>query len=332
MLGNSIGLLTLALMIASEGRNASGAWRYGLFALAALVAIGAAALKQITDEMPSVGTFLSGVFGSPVSWFVIFVALFFVLRPIWQGGSGSRLPPQYDDATTKAELADLDAKIADLRTTMKGATEALLNPIAEGKASGQVAVDELVRFRHEYSQQQGFLMKRLDRMEADGSLQHDYVRRQIASLYQALAAIAHLEKIQEVAAEIEALGQELATPTTAEDYLDADKWEWWEEAEAVWMQKLRFWCALAGSYDPALEDDVMTVSELALKHGTGIAQANQFPTSEAYIWYKTFAIRLIQWRANRIKGEDAIRDHAFNGATASERPLIVDHGKGDSDA
>lgn len=83
MMANTIALLTLAFMVAAEARRASGGWRLGLYSLATIVALTAVALGPITSWLPTVGIFLTGVFGSPLAWFVLLMGLFLALRPYW---------------------------------------------------------------------------------------------------------------------------------------------------------------------------------------------------------------------------------------------------------
>ena len=83
MLANTIALLTLAVMLASEGKRTEGGWRTGLYTLATIVALVALALKPIADRLPSVGTALTNIFGSPLAWFVLAMGLYFALRPFW---------------------------------------------------------------------------------------------------------------------------------------------------------------------------------------------------------------------------------------------------------
>jgi hypothetical protein len=90
MLSNSIALLTLALMLASEARRATGAPRAGLYTLATVIALIALALKPITGWVPAVGTTLTNIFGSPVAWFVLLMGLFFALRPFWTKPPGTK--------------------------------------------------------------------------------------------------------------------------------------------------------------------------------------------------------------------------------------------------
>lgn len=117
MLANSIALLTLAVMIAFEARRAEGVARPGLYSLATVVALVAIALKPITAWLPVVGTTLTGIFTSPLAWFVLLMGLYLAIRPFWLGKATAEKAPEHDFRALGARAGTLAYKISSYRHT-----------------------------------------------------------------------------------------------------------------------------------------------------------------------------------------------------------------------
>ncbi len=84
MLSNSIALIAVAVLLGVEAWKASGGIaRVVLTLLAVAFALSGALLKWLTGTVPRLGQIVADTFSQPAAWFVLLVALFFVVRPLW---------------------------------------------------------------------------------------------------------------------------------------------------------------------------------------------------------------------------------------------------------
>lgn len=89
-----------------------------IFAMIAVVfALWAVLVQQIANAWPKVGAFLTSIFEQPVAWFVLAVALFFVLRPFWNKPSATRAIATGEKLATGT--AELGRQAADLRASLE---------------------------------------------------------------------------------------------------------------------------------------------------------------------------------------------------------------------
>jgi hypothetical protein len=300
MLGNSIALLTLAVMLASEGKRADGWWRPGLYTLAAAVALVALALEPITRELPAVGGGLTAVFGNPLSWFVLAISLFFVLRPFWQTRAASRVLAQIQENPIDGKEA-LSERVGQLSSSM-GALRDLL------RQEKSAVTQRLRKIEDKISA--------LDRTHK--TVQHDS-RQQFISLYDALNAIHQRERMDELATQIESRAASLRGPTENRTELDEDEWEAWEVDQRAWRSVLEEWCSIAECYSPGIKEKILLVLEDDLQ-ATGVAQVGQFHSPEAFLIYKGFNIRFKNWLNWREDGRKAVTLVSIRG-TANSRPI-----------
>ena len=188
--------------------------------------------------------------------------------------------------------------------------EAPTEEIDAGEAAGSYivagidrkAVDErITALEQKLGRLEGALMDQLKKIEAGMSLNSDYVRQQIASLYEALGAIYSRERLMLLAQGIEDLATELDAPTTNGATYTEDNWEDWKATHSLWKRTLHQWCDLAGCYASGVEG-IADIHHDQLQQ-KGQAKVEQFPDTEAFIEYKTFWIMLKQWRAFREEAE-----------------------------
>lgn len=238
------------------------------------------------------------------------LALFRYFRPLSHPSpvDGPTPTASYDDSALLAGLAalgnDLDA--------LKGAIQ----------TQNEDFQAQIVAVGQQFGRMQTAIMTEIKRIEALESLNEQYTRRQVASLYQALAAIYHREHLAALAVEIEDGAVELSAPTTLEARYDADQWEEWEGKHSAWRRVVQQWADLAGCYADGMDGKVFDIHPDQFKQ-KGQAKVEQFPDTEAFIAYKGFWIVLKQWRGWREEGERAVHQAAFNGATSSDRPIIL---------
>jgi hypothetical protein len=186
--------------------------------------------------------------------------------------------------------------------------------------------ERLTRAEQRFGSVEGNIMGAIKRVEAQRSLDGDYFRQQVASLYNSLGAIFHRERLESLAIDIEAKAEELSAPTSMEMQLDEDLWEWWQGLHTTWKGIVFEWVNLAGCYAPGIEGKVLDVHPDQLQQ-KGKAKSSQFPDAEAFITYKGFWIVLKQWRDWRQEAERAVHQVAFNGGTAGSRPIFPGGGE-----
>lgn len=335
MLGNSIALVTLAVMLASEGKRAAPPWRYGLFTLATVVALIALALKPIANELPGVGLTLNAIFGNPLAWFVLFMGMFFVLRPFWvpkqsdrgalpiQGGSDLRERVSHLEETRPdyGHVAPLEHSLDALKSRLDhldGWKEQLGRLLVE---TNGLLTERSKLLEEKTDGTDARLEREVQRLTASQSLSSDWQRQQVASLYDALGAILHREQLRDMGNLLEAGAKELSAPTELGTHLDQEQWEEWQANERAWRSTLVQWCDLASCYARDIKERVLTLSDDHYLQ-TGVAEGAQFPRPEAFIAYKAFWGRLKNWRNWRGEADRAVHQVAFSG-TAQSRPIIM---------
>jgi len=313
MLGNSIALMTLALMLGSEGRRTEGPWRAGLYTLAIVIALAAVALQLIVNALPAVGTTLSAIFGNAVSWFILAISLFFVLRPFWQRKPVSEIP----GGMRGVDIAEIDR-------------EAKIFEAMQSRFSSEIDQLKMVLRAEKETDRSNLeaLQVKLNELGELSNSNHNYVRRQVASLYDALAAVYHRERLHHLAQKIEAGAVELAAPSQQGKSLDQNEWERWQANEGAWRFALNNWCELAACYVRGIDKKVLTAPDDHYKQ-KGVATIDQFPNRdpEAFFEYKTFFALWKNWKNSREDAERAVHQVAFNGGTAGSRPIFPGGGK-----
>lgn len=84
MLSNSIALIAVAALFGVEAWKAGGGIpRLILTFLAVTFALSGTLLQPLTTAVPQIGKIVADTFSQPASWFVLMIALFFVVRPLW---------------------------------------------------------------------------------------------------------------------------------------------------------------------------------------------------------------------------------------------------------
>jgi hypothetical protein len=119
MLNNSIALIAVAALFGVEAIKVTKRIPRIVFTIITIIfVLWAIFVKQIADAWPTVGAFVTGIFEQPVSWFVLAIALFFVVRPFWQRGAtraagAAPLPVQASAEVDllRSHLNDLKAQI-----------------------------------------------------------------------------------------------------------------------------------------------------------------------------------------------------------------------------
>lgn len=150
------------------------------------------------------------------------------------------------------------------------------------------------------------------RQAALDSLTADDVAIRLKTVFDAIGAIYHRERLIEMADRLEKGAKELQAPTTVKKHYDADEWGVWKSHEEAWRRVLEQWCDLADNYVSGLSGKILTVAD---SHYTtaGVADVGQFPIAEDYIEYKRFCGRLKNWHNWQEEARRAVHQAAFNG-------------------
>jgi len=331
MLGNSIALMTLALMIASEGRRAEGYWRPGLYTLATVVALIALTLQPIADQAPVVGSTLSSIFGNPLSWFFLFMGLFFVLRPFWQPRQSASAPTDGSKKTsiqlaTTASYEKLSNEVVELRNSVGANVEKIKASATQALEKGE----ETLGAAHLIQEELGKTEKRMreielrvgdahriiEKVEGDLATQRDRIASSLHSIYLR-------EKLAKLAVEIRKDAADLSHKVTEGQQHDAESWEKWQNVHGHWWSLMgQWWTAarfyLANSRQVLLAPDNM-YPRIQLDENTLVPAGG----AEAVRVYKKFRIIQDQWEAVQGQLEDNMCLVAFSGQTE----LDVRHGQ-----
>jgi hypothetical protein len=122
MLSNSIALIAVAAMLGVEAfKTRDRLPRLVLTALAVAFALSGVLLDKLAVAAPKLVAFVSSIFAEPSSWFVLLVALFFVVRPLWQKRGGDApfrteaSVLRFGEAVADTVTKETDAKIGQLK-------------------------------------------------------------------------------------------------------------------------------------------------------------------------------------------------------------------------
>lgn len=240
-------------------------------------------------------------------------------RPL-QSASPAPAPNLLSADTAKLDQAAADIASMDLRTkeTLSNILQIqnLINDRLD-KIEGRITKGE-----QRFGVTESAMMARFQGLDKILVGQDRYIRKQIAALFQSLAAVYHREQILNWSAALEAGASELQAPTIHGAVYDQEQWEEWEAKERAWRRGLEQWVSLGGCYVTTLYEHVFTVPDDHYKQ-TGVAEISQFPTPEALFTYKAFCAVLKNWRGWQDEVNRAVIDAAFNGKTTNERPITL---------
>ena len=130
MLSNSIALIAVSALFGVEAWKANGGpARLVLMAFAVAFALSGVFLNPLAVLVPRLGTLVADTFSQPAAWFILMVALFFVVRPLWSqrrpaiNGTNSDQPsgrtadPFQGARNLGAQAINQAGRISDFRAT-----------------------------------------------------------------------------------------------------------------------------------------------------------------------------------------------------------------------
>ncbi len=333
MLGNAIALIAIAAMFGLEAYKVKDRIPRLVFgAIAVLFALGGFGISPIVEKSPAVGTFLSGIFEQPLSWFMLFIALFFVLRPLWtKPGSFSALdyapPDQVEDIRIKIE--NLEVSISRNTANINGVVETVVglqDDLTENARLTSQNEGGLVAVTHMMSEiQKDAIADFKELREADAQLGKaiDETKAQIAkevtervmadtNLRRSFAALSDKEWIERATSELARRASELSTPTdSGADLSSSAVWSEWSGRYDEWDNLLRDYISVSARYVSNFEE-ILQVEDAAYGANWEIKDS-QFPNSEGVRRYKKFRIILSHWRSAQRELNRKVQQAAFEG-------------------
>lgn len=299
LLSNTIALLTLALMLASEARQAQGRWRAGLFGFATVVALLAVALGPITKLLPAVGTFFDAIFGSPLAWFVLLMGAFFVFRPFWSG-----IRPTRDGAA-------LNAAILSVAENHRNAIDEIRREFAEHKAHMELCYSA-------HDQARLSLASEIAELRRGGAALEETIKRNDEHIRQSLYAILARERLNEMGARIEELANELCRRLTEGERYTSKDWDEWVNAHHNWERTLGTWIDLARWYAKDVQSRVLTIDDREYDETWNVVD-EQFPNADAVRRFKRHRIIQSHWELVRDQVSQGVERVAFSGMTEKDQ-------------
>jgi hypothetical protein len=212
--------------------------------------------------------------------------------------------PQSDDfARLEAQVGALENiknAIVDDYQRMSGLEAKFNDELGDIGDALQEHVERVVRAR---DAQDAFQ----ERMEAWVGRLREQMERRFEWVDQGFSAILDRERLVSLAAAIEEDGEALSGPTRLEPVGD---WAAWRAAEEEWHVKLDTWVKIASVYRDGVSERVMATPERLIR-GVWKAPDDLFPDSSTNFGYKTFRIRLTNFREERPFVDDTVRMAAF---------------------
>jgi hypothetical protein len=348
MLNNAIALIAVAALFGVEAIKVKERLPRIIFAaIAVFFALWAILVERIANAWPKVGAFVTGTFEQPVSWFVLAVALFFVLRPFWQrttnrnGGSStlSHLdhPPQPYDDTDLREKVDSNTEI--LAAFARDA-QGINSRIAEVEGLNKTIIQDYQTVLGKLAEAEDRLAAHKDHM-ADCYSAEDQARRdglgalntelqsirngcadlqeKIDTLFMALQALKAFEIEGKLAAALSAEYEFLIHRVSEKLPVKGNDWIEWRARHTTFESALEQWTDLAMKWVPNVDRALQDArpSELTALDWDGLDDL--FEGSNAVISYRSFAVKFARWTTFRSHLLVTLNLAAFGGHEAAKQ-------------
>jgi hypothetical protein len=327
MLGISVALIAVAALFGIEAYKVRERLpRLVLTGFAVAFALWAALVQRIADLWPKLGAIVANIASNPMVWFVLFIALFFVLRPLWQKGASAETPPGNDGPPPGLTADDVEAIVSGQRLAALEDVEKSLAKIEERLTESDAAAAKLnadydtFKANFDHSVDQMLAPLRAAQKEAgedyakfkmlvERALENTWekLRRRCEFIDQGFAAILDRERLLDLADMIDVVGDELSGPTQGEPMSDRDAWL---SKYGGWRSNVEAWARIGGIYRAGVIERVFDTppSEYG---GQWKATDDMFPNSNAVHEYKTFRIISRNFYAERAAVESCVQMAAF---------------------
>jgi hypothetical protein len=302
MLSNSIALIAVAALFGVEAYKAKERLpRVVLTILAVVFALWSLLVEQVAEASPRVGAFVTSVFAEPSSWFVLFMAVFFVIRPFWQPKAHPASPVTLDQLAANGVLAEVQHRLGKIE-----ALPELDHTSAQYDDTG---------LRHDLERAEARIGAEVERIEA-------LTKKLDARVGLSFYALRTREALEQISADIETDAEILYARLADGETYDIEAWGKWENVHYHWLGLIRAWIEHGKWYYGDLTTAVLDVPDHKYS-GENSVSDNQLPNAEAVRVFKKFRIIHAQWQAVK----DKVRENLYYVAYHGMSDVEVRHGE-----
>jgi hypothetical protein len=282
---------------------------------------------SLDKGIPKVSTALGTLVSNTLTWFVLLVAIYFILRPFW--------------AVTKIDAGDLEAVSANAEIEMltkdafaiemersDGRMATVAEKCAErAKEADQTAtaterrfeiidalalksgenVDKLFELVSKHISESNEEIRALGARITRLGDQHDDIRESLLAIYER-------ERMSAFSADIEEVAHRLTKAVADGKKLDDGIWQQWISDELQFRRCIGKWCGFAQRYVRQPEQTIWHLDN-DLYEGDWSVSHEQFVTPTDIHKFKVFRIAYRHWQEMRGTVENNTRRVAFEGAS-----------------
>ena len=314
----------LAVTVALEAYKAIAPARYVLWAGTLLFVLIAFLWVRLSEAIPRLQTAMAEVTTNPTTWFVLAVAIYFVVRPYWKGEVQpiiSHTFAPYDDHELQNSIDGVDQKLKDLKDEfnhevdrIKRHDDALEKAIEHTNERCESLANSITAEAGERADLTKPFADRLDE-------QRDWIKgleRDIEGHKWSLLAIFHREQLLRLAEKISDLGSVVGLENDSDKQFDAEQFKLSEKKFHYWLSLVGQWSRYASFYMENEPDEVIKRLSAQELHENWGVKSDQFP-DDGIVKYKTFRIYLRNWSHLRDTIHEKVHLQAFNRQQTNTR-------------
>jgi hypothetical protein len=299
-----------AVPVALEAYKARGMARTALWGAAALFGIAGFIWPLLSKTLPMITGGLAQLATNPVTWFVLSVAVFFVVRPYWAPGAhdGSVITaPPYDDTNIRGELTALTDQrqaIVEDYQNMRG---------LEARFTGEMdGLKEAIQRRNKSFEDRHFIdEQKLAELRLE-------TQKSVNTLFLALQALRARETEKFYAEIIQEEANNLQQDIGRDQRMTDEGWASWQDHQNKFEGALRRWLELAAGWHPGIKVAIYAVDPKSLTTADWGDIDELFSNSNQLITYKTNLIHFRNWLSLRNHVTTAIHLAAFGGPDSGD--------------
>lgn len=333
MLSISVALIAVAALFGIEAFKVRERLpRFVLTGFAVAFALWGMFVQQIADAWPKLGAFVAGIFSDPTTWFILFIALFFVLRPFWSQRPSAGVGGAYDDSALRNKLdnaLELLKGISAEKVTaeeMEQAVSALRETIKVNDDKSRKRLEPLQELEERFKKlasdnsnafgRLAMLDERVEKLTEQAQQERTQLGNTLNTIFLALQAIKALEQLRRLTKTIAEEGKFLLSRVNSHLPVKGKDWEEWKERKLLFDSAMRHWMKVASDWHPKVEEWVNAVNPSILTDGRWVGLDDLFEGSNAVINYQTFAIKFERWKQFESHVQTALSIAAFGGPNA----------------
>ncbi len=279
------------ITVALEAYKARGIARVCLWVIVVAFGFAGFAWPSLSASWPHITHQLAILTTNPLTWFVLSVAVFFVIRPFWTratipADNRASTVSDSDGAETISQITAINVRLAGLDAKTE-----------------QVRVDAVIVGRE------------LHKLDQKLSAKDERVLGSFGALHAR-------ERLAKLETQIEQDASDLYDRLKSGEIYDAEEWQQWESVHSRWNERLEEWLATGTWYAVAVKERTLTVDEALYRAQWSMAET-QFPNAEAVRQFRKHRIILSNWRDILPEVRRGIELVAFSG----QSELDVRHGR-----